>query len=66
MKGKTDLRYTKELLGHNSSKIIERDTHVTKKSIYDIQSPLDRWMRYVRGVGMVMVFYRYMHKFMTG
>ncbi|MFM7787147.1 MAG: tyrosine-type recombinase/integrase, partial [Microcystis panniformis] len=37
----TDLRYIKELLGHNSSKTNEIYTHVTNRSIREIQSPFD-------------------------
>lgn len=39
-----DLRYIQELLGHASSKTTEIYTHVTEKSIKNIQSPLDRIM----------------------
>ena len=45
LEGGTDLRYIQELLGHNSSKTTEIYTHVTEKSISNIQSPLDRFMR---------------------
>ena len=40
-----DLRYIQELLGHASSKTTEIYTHVTQKSISNIQSPLDKLMR---------------------
>jgi len=36
-----DLRYIQELLGHSSSKITEIYTHVSKKMINSIKSPLD-------------------------
>ena len=37
----TDLRFIQELLGHSSSKTTEIYTHVSKKSITNIVSPLD-------------------------
>jgi integrase/recombinase XerD len=42
LEGGTDLRYIQELLGHASSKTTEIYTHVSKKNIESIQSPLDR------------------------
>lgn len=44
LEGGVDLRYTQELLGHQSSKTTEIYTHVTEKSIKNIASPLDRIM----------------------
>lgn len=45
LEGGVDLRYIQELLGHASSKTTEIYTHVTKKSISNIESPLDKLMR---------------------
>jgi len=44
LEGGIDLRYIQELLGHQSSKTTEIYTHVTKKSIKNIASPLDKIM----------------------
>ena len=41
LKKGVDLRYTQDLLGHESSKTIEIYTHITKKSWDNIKSPLD-------------------------
>ncbi len=41
LEGGTDLRYIQELLGHKSSKTTEVYTHVTRKELVRIESPLD-------------------------
>ena len=38
----TNLRYIQELLGHGSSKTTEIYTHISKKSLANIKSPLDQ------------------------
>jgi site-specific recombinase XerD len=37
----TDIRYIQEILGHNSVKTTEINTHITKKGGEQIKSPLD-------------------------
>jgi site-specific recombinase XerD len=37
----TDIRYIQDLLGHNSLRTTERYTHVAKRSVLKIKSPLD-------------------------
>lgn len=40
-----DIKYIQELLGHNDIKTTLRYTHVSKKSLTKIESPLDKIMR---------------------
>ena len=42
MEAGTDIRIIKELLGHNNIKTTMRYTHVSKQTIANIQSPLDK------------------------
>jgi len=41
----TDIKYIQELLGHNDIKTTLRYTHVSKKELTKVESPLDRIMR---------------------
>jgi integrase/recombinase XerD len=41
----TDIRFIKDLLGHNDIRTTVRYTHVSKKSISQIESPLDKLFR---------------------
>ena len=41
-----DIRYIQTLLGHESSKTTEINTHMSKKILANIKSPLDRIINY--------------------
>ncbi len=45
LEGGTDIKYIQELLGHNDIKTTIRYTHVSKKSMQKIESPLDKIFR---------------------
>jgi site-specific recombinase XerD len=42
LEGGTDIRYIQVLLGHNNIKTTVRYTHISAKSVANIQSPLDK------------------------
>ena len=42
LEGGTDLRYIQVLLGHSSSKTTEIYTHITRKGVENLRSPLDK------------------------
>lgn len=44
----TDIRFIKELLGHNNIKTTMRYTHVSQRSLSNIENPLDRIIRTIQ------------------
>ena len=51
LESRVDLRYIQELLGHKSSKTTEIYTHVSRKSLGLIKSPLDTLLGERGGIG---------------
>lgn len=45
LEGGTDIKYIQELLGHNDIRTTLRYTHVSKKSLQKVESPLDKIFR---------------------
>jgi site-specific recombinase XerD len=41
MENGTEIRYIQELLGHSSIRTTERYTHVAKRDVLRVKSPLD-------------------------
>lgn len=46
--GGTDIRFIKELLGHNNIKTTMRYTHVSQRSLEKIENPLDKIIRVIQ------------------
>jgi hypothetical protein len=54
-----DLRYIQELTGHTNIKTTQRYTHVSKRALSQVRSPLTVWMRLTKQKWSVESVHRY-------